>query len=96
MGTSFLPGAQTLDTAAYVNPADAPEPDGTHAWDATTMILVTARAGDVSGIGWSYAAAAAQAVVTDVLAGAVSRSDPDRTGLGMDLRTADAERYRRG
>jgi hypothetical protein len=28
--------------------------------------------------------------------GGVLTPDPDRPGLGMELRTADAERYRRG
>ena len=39
-------------------PTDAPEADGTLAWDKTTLVLVTARAGGQQGIGWSYTAAA--------------------------------------
>ena len=49
-----------------------PEADGTLSWDATTMVLVTARAGGAVGTGWTYAAAAAADVVTDVLAGVVT------------------------
>ena len=45
-------------------PTDAPEADGTLAWDKTTLVLVTAHAGGQQGIGWSYAAAAAAPVVT--------------------------------
>ena len=52
----------------YVIPTDAPEADGTLAWDKTTLVLVTVRAGDQQGLGWSYAAGAAGAVVTEVLA----------------------------
>src|SRR6266480_1706989 len=65
------PAVTQVAAAAYVIPTDAPEADGTLTWDATTMVLATARAGGAEGIGWSYAAAAARNVITDVLAGAV-------------------------
>ena len=74
------PVVRHLDAAVYVIPTDAPEADGTLACDETTMVLVTARAGGEQGIGWSYtAAAAAQSVVTDLLAGA----DEGRTALDL-------------
>ena len=66
------PAVTEVAAAAYVIPTDAPEADGTLAWDTTTMVLATARAGEVAGIGWSYAAVAARQVITDVLAGAVT------------------------
>src|SRR5690348_8488611 len=75
MTDSTVIGAPTVTqvtAAAYVIPTDAPEADGTLTWDATTMVLATARAGGAAGIGWSYAAAAAANVITDVLAGAVT------------------------
>ncbi len=62
------PPVRDVTAAVYVIPTDAPEADGTLAWDKTTMVLVTARAGAHQGIGWSYAAGAAAALVTDVLA----------------------------
>src|SRR5205823_14030617 len=74
MTTTTAAGAATvtqLAAAAYLIPTDAPEADGTLTWDATTMVLATARAGGAEGIGWSYAAAAARNVITDALAGAV-------------------------
>ena len=75
------PVVTALETAVYVIPTDAPEADGTLAWDKTTMVLVTARAGDHSGIGWSYTSAAARDVITEVLAAAVTgRSALDATG----------------
>ena len=64
-----------LDAAVYVIPTDAPEADGTLAWDKTTMVLVTARAGGELGIGWSYTAAAAATVVDELLATAVTGRD---------------------
>jgi L-alanine-DL-glutamate epimerase-like enolase superfamily enzyme len=66
------PGIERLDTAVYVVPTDAPEADGTLAWDQTTLVLVTVRAGGEQGIGWSYASGAAAAVVAEPLAGAVT------------------------
>jgi L-alanine-DL-glutamate epimerase-like enolase superfamily enzyme len=69
---SDAPVIESVDTAVYVIPTDAPEADGTLSWDKTTMVLVTARAGGREGIGWSYASGAAAAMVTDVLAGVVT------------------------
>ncbi len=66
------PPVTEVTAAAYVIPTDAPEADGTLTWDATTMVLATARANGVAGIGWSYAAAAAGQVIADVLAGVVT------------------------
>jgi L-alanine-DL-glutamate epimerase-like enolase superfamily enzyme len=66
------PAIEGLTAAVYVIPTDAPEADGTLTWDKTTMVLVTARAGGQSGIGWTYAAGAAASVVSDVLAGVVT------------------------
>jgi len=69
------PEVTALDAAVYVIPTDAPEADGTLAWDKTTMVLVTARAGGQRGIGWSYTAAAAATVVDELLAAAVTGRD---------------------
>ena len=66
------PAVQALEAAVYVVPTDAPEADGTLAWDKTTLVLVTARGGGELGIGWSYAAGAAASVVTGMLSGAVT------------------------
>jgi L-alanine-DL-glutamate epimerase-like enolase superfamily enzyme len=50
---------ESVDWAAYRIPTDAPEADGTFAWNATTMVVVHARAGGATGLGWTYGAAAA-------------------------------------
>ena len=39
----------------YEIPTDQPEGDGTLAWSSTTMVVVTVRAGDTEGLGWTYA-----------------------------------------
>ncbi len=56
---------------AYTVPTDAPEADGTAAWDKTTLVLATVDAGDVQGIGYTYADPSAVTVVSGVLAKAV-------------------------
>ena len=43
----------------YVIPTETPEADGTLAWDKTTMVVASGRAGQTRGLGWTYAAAAA-------------------------------------
>jgi L-alanine-DL-glutamate epimerase-like enolase superfamily enzyme len=83
------PIVREITTAVYVIPTDAPEADGTLAWDKTTMVLTTVRAGAAKGTGWTYAAAAAQSVITDVLAGAVTgRSALDVTGAAEAMAQA--------
>ena len=56
-----------LDAAAYTVPTDAPESDGTLAWDATTLVLVRATAGGQVGLGYTYCDAAATAVIRGTL-----------------------------
>lgn len=45
---------QQLRVSAYTVPTDAPESDGTLAWDSTTMILVEAEGGGKTGLGYTY------------------------------------------
>jgi L-alanine-DL-glutamate epimerase-like enolase superfamily enzyme len=61
---------------AYRVPTDAPEADGTFAWDSTTMVVVTATSGGAVGTGWTYAPAAAVAAVDELLAPVVAGGDP--------------------
>jgi L-alanine-DL-glutamate epimerase-like enolase superfamily enzyme len=51
----------------YTVPTDAPEADGTFAWESTTMVLVSIEAGGQSGIGYTYADAATGNVVKSLL-----------------------------
>src|SRR5487761_1532653 len=66
-----LPVISDVGTAVYVMPTDAPEADGTLTWNETTLVLVTVRAAGEEGMGWTYGAAAAASVVTELLAGVV-------------------------
>ena len=56
-----------LDAAAYTVPTDAPESDGTLAWDSTTLVLVEATAGGKVGIGYTYCDAAASTLIGGTL-----------------------------
>ncbi|GAB3409077.1 enolase-like domain-containing protein [Flindersiella endophytica] len=66
-----------LTATAYRIPTDAPEADGTFAWDSTTMVLVSAAEGELAGLGWTYGPAAVAAVVDELLAPALADIDPD-------------------
>jgi L-alanine-DL-glutamate epimerase-like enolase superfamily enzyme len=66
---------RSLDVAAYQVPTDAPESDGTLAWDSTTLVRVEVVAGNVRGWGWSYADSATAKLVHDKLRDLVVGSD---------------------
>ena len=60
-----------MTAAAYTVPTDAPEADGTLAWDSVTLVLAQVRAGGEQGIGWTYGSPACAAVISGMLAGVV-------------------------
>lgn len=59
---------ERIDVAAYTIPTDAPESDGTLAWDSTTMVVVRAHSQGACGLGYTYAHAAAAVLIHDKLA----------------------------
>jgi L-alanine-DL-glutamate epimerase-like enolase superfamily enzyme len=86
-------GVERLDVSAYEIPTDAPESDGTFEWDSTTIVVVEVHAGGQSGLGYTYAPAAAGALVEEKLASEVAGADamaPAETWekLGRALRNA--------
>src|SRR3954451_13858085 len=62
------PTVAAVQATAFTVPTDRPEADGTIAWDHTTMVVVEARGADAVGTGWTFAPAAATAVVRELLA----------------------------
>jgi L-alanine-DL-glutamate epimerase-like enolase superfamily enzyme len=79
----------SVQAAVYVIPTDAPEADGTLAWDATTLILVTASAGDQRGTGWSYGSPASGFLINEMLAGiAAARSAMDPAAVAEAMSRA--------
>src|SRR3954451_4781381 len=78
MATRFddsSPAIDRVEVSAYKVPTDAPESDGTIAWDHTTLVLVEATAGGTSGLGYSYADPATAKLVRESLAGVVRGRD---------------------
>jgi hypothetical protein len=63
-----------LTTSVYTVPTDGPESDDTFAWDSTTLVLVEAEAGGVTGLGWTYGAAAVSRLVDDLAAAALAEA----------------------
>lgn len=78
-----------VEASAYTIPTERPEGDGTLTWDSTTWVVVRVRTDDPrlpTGLGWTYAPAAAAVVVRDLLADVVtgrSATDPARTWEAM-------------
>lgn len=66
---------QRIRAAAYRIPTDAPESDGTGAWDSTTLVTVEVDGGGRTGFGYTYAEAAAAALVAGPLAEVVRGRD---------------------
>jgi len=55
-------------TSAYVIPTDAPESDGTAAWNSTTLVIAEIEAGGRTGLGYTYADRSAAEFIRRVLA----------------------------
>jgi L-alanine-DL-glutamate epimerase-like enolase superfamily enzyme len=64
---------ERLDVHAVTIPTDAPEQDGTFDWDSTTIVIVEARGGGETGIGYTYADVSAgtfvESMLTEVVVG---------------------------
>ncbi|MGZ6124483.1 MAG: enolase C-terminal domain-like protein [Myxococcales bacterium] len=61
-----------MRVSAYDVPTEKePESDGTAVWSKTTLVVVELEAGNVVGLGYTYASAAAARLIRDVLAPAV-------------------------
>lgn len=53
---------EQVTVAAYTVPTDAPEADGTLAWNSTTIVLAHVQAAGAAGLGYTYGNAAAAEV----------------------------------
>ncbi len=56
-----------IDVSTYRVPTDSPEADGTLSWDHTTLVLVEAQAGGMTGLGYTYADQAAATLLRELL-----------------------------
>jgi L-alanine-DL-glutamate epimerase-like enolase superfamily enzyme len=73
-----------IEVAVYTLPTDEPESDGTAEWDATTMVLVEAHAGGVTGLGYTYGDVSSGTVVDSVLRDVVSGRDAMAVGAAWE------------
>ncbi len=62
--------------SAYKVPTDKPESDGTAKWDSTTIVIVELTADGVTGLGYSYANAAAAHVAGELAKREILNRDP--------------------
>src|SRR5919206_3888894 len=66
---------ERVEARAYTVPTDAPEADGTFAWERTTAVIVEVSAGGRTGLGYTYASATVARLVDTVLAPVVMAED---------------------
>jgi L-alanine-DL-glutamate epimerase-like enolase superfamily enzyme len=62
--------------SAFRIPTDQPESDGTAKWDSTTVVVIELTAGDVIGLGFSYANAAAAHAAQELTEKIILGRDP--------------------
>src|ERR1041385_4706645 len=66
---------EDIEVACYTVPTDGPESDGTLEWNSTTLVLVEARAGGMSGIGFSYSSRSTGVLIEEKLKDVVLGAD---------------------
>jgi L-alanine-DL-glutamate epimerase-like enolase superfamily enzyme len=89
------PLIESVTAATYEIATDSPEADGTLSWDKTTVVTATVTAGGRQGLGWTYAAGAAAAVIDGLLSGVVtgrSATDPRGANVAMSKAVRNAGR----
>lgn len=82
---------ESVEARVYRIPTEQPESDGTIAWNSTTVVLALVTAGGQRGIGYTYAHAAAAALIADPLRDVLVGADPMDipalwTGMNQALR----------
>jgi L-alanine-DL-glutamate epimerase-like enolase superfamily enzyme len=70
-----MPRVDGIAAEARTFPTDTCESDGTLEWEATTIVLVRVRAGDETGVGYTYADASVAALIEGKLADAIVGRD---------------------
>jgi L-alanine-DL-glutamate epimerase-like enolase superfamily enzyme len=63
--------------SAYEIPTDQPESDGTLEWSSTVLVVVEVEAGNLTGLGYTYAHASVVPLITSLLVGVVTGRDAD-------------------
>lgn len=71
----FTTTIEKIQVSAYTIPTDLPESDGTLTWDKTTIVVVTASAGSIHGLGYTYADLGTAKLIHSLLAQVVEGHD---------------------
>jgi L-alanine-DL-glutamate epimerase-like enolase superfamily enzyme len=79
MPTADLP-IRKINARAFVIPTDRPESDGTLSWNKTTLIVVNITAGNIEGIGYTYADAVIAPLINNTLRDVIMASDAANIG----------------
>jgi len=88
--------AETTATA-FTIPTDAPEADGTFAWDATTLIVVEMKCENVTGVGYTYSHKTAASLARELMQKHVEGESPfDTNALFSAVRKAQRNYGRDG
>ncbi|HTP32798.1 MAG TPA: enolase C-terminal domain-like protein [Candidatus Acidoferrales bacterium] len=78
-----------LDVSAFTIPTSSPEADGTLSWNQTTIVVVTAEAGGLRSLGYTYAGISTAQLIDGVLKPIVLRQNSLLTGqIWMAMRRA--------
>ncbi len=56
---------ESVRASAYTIPTDAPEGDGTYLWHNSTIVVAEVSAGDMTGLGYTYANRATAQLILD-------------------------------
>jgi len=64
-------------------PTPSPQSDGTAEWDSTTIVIVQARCGGATGLGYSYVDASAGTLIKDLFVERLVGNDVMATGRAM-------------
>jgi L-alanine-DL-glutamate epimerase-like enolase superfamily enzyme len=69
------PKIEQVEAHAFHIPTDAPEADGTIAWNSTTLIVASITAGGMTGMGYTYSGSSVPAIINDTLVPALIAQD---------------------
>jgi L-alanine-DL-glutamate epimerase-like enolase superfamily enzyme len=86
--TTHAGSVAAVHAAAYTIPTDAPESDGTFAWEQTTLVVVEVEGAGEHGLGYTYGDAAVAGIAAGALAKAVEGVDVLDTGAAHAAATA--------
>ncbi|HKD77100.1 MAG TPA: enolase C-terminal domain-like protein, partial [Ktedonobacterales bacterium] len=94
---SSEPKVAETSASAFTIPTDAPEADGTFAWDATTLIVVEMKCENVTGVGYTYSHKTAALLARELMRKHVEGQSPfDTNALFSAVRKAQRNYGRDG